>query len=232
MSKRASKTAKAATVHIDAVAYIADGGARNALSLAMDLPATTAADRAAAEAALVSAASSELAADVAATGAAWKTAEAVAGLYRALLGAGKTDAETWAEVCGWNGDAAKRGALARAYGGGAEKNRVNYTGKAGRGIALGVARDDGETLKEYASRVGGVKASRKGAGGANPESAKARAAAAKRVASALASARKDAAQAGPEYFGAAVLASLEKTANAVTAAIEKHGAAKAASADA
>lgn len=232
MSKRASKTTKAATVHIDAVAYIADGKARNALTLAMELPATTAADRAAAEAALANAAGSELVADAAATGAAWKTAEAVAGLYRALLGAGKTDAETWAEVCGWSDDATKRGTLARAYGDRAEKNRVNYTGKAGRGLALSIARDDGETLKDYATRVGGVQASRKGAGGANPESAIARGRAAMRVASALAAARKDAAQAGSEWFGAAVLASLEKTANAVTAAIEKHGAARAASADA
>lgn len=231
MAKQPKAPKKPAPVHVATVAYIADGDSRKPITLALDLPATTAETRADLEKALGGAVAAELAADENASAAGWKTARAVADVYRACLGSGMNDGAAWAHIGGWNADPAKRGVLARAYGSAAEKNRVNYTAKAGRGLALGIAPEDGEALKAYAARVGGLHASRVGAGGGDPESEKARKAAATRCLKEIGEARASASKARG-FIGASALALLEKAEKAARADIEKSSASAAAQADA
>lgn len=100
-------------------------------------------------------------AKVNAEAAGWKTAATVAVVYASYRASGMDDGAAYAALSSRSKDEAKQGLLNRA---GVSSSSAQRFAAAGRAIAAGVARKDGETLKAYASRVGGVsdtRASRK-----------------------------------------------------------------------
>lgn len=189
--------------------------------------ATTPADREALVSGIGAALQAEAKAGSLAVAAIWDTVKAGAAWYSATLGAGMSDKDALKTLSSWSGDGATPCILQRL---GMEKNRTNYTGKAMRGMALGLATEAGESVKDYAKRAGGL-SDRNGTGGTagDTDSPKARLKAAERALAMLTDATTKAREGD---WPAKAVKMLEDAARVASAAIDARKAASAASADA